>query len=364
MYVLALVTDAFGSNGGIAQYNRDFLTALATSDSVKEIFALPRLAPSPAGRLPKGLHQLPPIADRVVYSARSIKFALSAPRIDAIFCGHILMAPLAALLCRAVAAPMWLQVHGIDAWGLPTRSVRWAAEQANLITSVSRYTRHQMLAKWWNGDPVRIRVLPNSVDPSFTPGPRPSHLLKRFDLNGRRILLTVSRIALEDSYKGHARVLKALPHIRSRFPDVIYMIAGDGDGRAHLERLVENAGLRENVRFVGWVTAEERVDYYRLADVFVMPSTKEGFGIVFLEAAACGTAVVGGKADGSWDALREGSLGAAVDPDSETALIDAVCQALEMGKTQDSSRVDVFSKPRFTAQVDVLAREFVREHLQ
>ncbi len=169
---------------------------------------------------------------------------------------------------------------------------------------------------------------------------------------------------MEDSYKGHARVLKALPHIRSRFPDVIYMIAGDGDGRAHLERLVENAGLRENVRFVGWVTAEERVDYYRLADVFVMPSTKEGFGIVFLEAAACGTAVVGGKADGSWDALREGSLGAAVDPDSETALIDAVCQALEMGKTQDSSRVDVFSKPRFTAQVDVLAREFVREHLQ
>ena len=154
--MLALVTDAFGGNGGIAQYNRDFLTALATSESVSEVVVLPRLAPNPSGQLPKGLHQLPPVADRIAFTARSTKLALSRPRIDAIFCGHILMAPLAALLCRAVAAPMWLQVHGIDAWELPTRSVRWAAEEANLITSVSRYTRHQMLAKWWNGDPARI----------------------------------------------------------------------------------------------------------------------------------------------------------------------------------------------------------------
>ena len=169
---------------------------------------------------------------------------------------------------------------------------------------------------------------------------------------------------MEDGDKGHARVFNALPQIRSRFPDVIYMIVGDGDGRAHLERLVENAGLRENVRFAGWVAAEERADYYRLADVFVMPSTKEGFGIVFSEAAACGLAVVGGNADGSWDALREGSLGVAVEPHNETALINAVCQALAMGKAQDSSRVDVFAKPLFTARVDALAREFMREHLQ
>ena len=99
-----------------------------------------------------------------------------------------------------------------------------------------------------------------------------------------------------------------------------------------------NVGVAENVQFTGLVPAEELPDYFRLADVFVMPSTGEGFGIVFLEAMASGVRVIGGNRDGSVDALADGELGGAVDPDNEQELISAICAALSTSKPQSSKR--------------------------
>jgi glycosyltransferase involved in cell wall biosynthesis len=83
------------------------------------------------------------------------------------------------------------------------------------------------------------------------------------------------------------------------------------------------------VSFAGFVAPDELVDHYRLADVFAMPSTGEGFGVVFLEAMACGTPVLGGNRDGSVDALDGGRLGLLVEPMNVAAIGDGICALLE-----------------------------------
>ena len=107
--------------------------------------------------------------------------------------------------------------------------------------------------------------------------------------------MTVSRLASSERYKGHDRVIRSLPRVLLKHPETIYLIVGDGDDRPRLEALASEFGVRDKVRFAGLVAGEELPDYFRLADVFVMPSTGEGFGIVFLEAMACGIDVIGGN---------------------------------------------------------------------
>jgi glycosyltransferase involved in cell wall biosynthesis len=281
------------------------------------------------------------------------------PKRSVIFCGHILMVPLAAALSRFTGAFLWLQVHGDDAWPAPLWHVRWGAERSDLVTSVSRYTRDRMIADWWKGDPARIRVLPNTVHDEFQPGPKPKELIARHGLAGKKVLLTVSRIAVTDHYKGHDRVIAALPAILQHHPEAVYVIAGDGDGAPRLNALVGKLGLTEHVRFVGRVPAGELVDHYRLADVFIMPSTREGFGIVFLEAASCGLHVIGGKSDGSWDALREGHIGDAIDSLRQQEIIASVCRALEAPNQPDPKRASVFSTANFRSHVAGLVAKWV-----
>jgi phosphatidylinositol alpha-1,6-mannosyltransferase len=316
---------------------------------------LPRLAPGPLGELRAKLRQLPPVAGRLAYSANAIRMALPARPIDVVFCGHILMAPLAAMMGKQLGALLWLQVHGIDAWAAPTRLAKWGAERADLITSVSRYTRQQLLG-WWDGDPSRVRVLPNTVDPRFVPGAKPQYLIDRYGLAGRKVLLTVSRLAVSERYKGHDRVIEALPRIRASYPDTFYLIVGEGDDRPYLEDLARRLGLGNHVRFAGAVPPNELADHYRAADVFVMPSKKEGFGIVFLEAAACGLPVVAGNRDGSIDALADGAIGTTVDPDQEADLAAAVSAALDGAVPGDQTDVSRFAMQNFAGYIDDLVR--------
>ena len=116
-------------------------------------------------------------------------------------------------------------------------------------------------------------------------------------------------------------MIRALPRILADHPETIYLIVGDGDDRPRLEALSAEIGVADKVRFVGSARAEELPDYFRLADVFVMPSTGEGFGIAFLEAMASGIPVIGGNQDGSLDPLGDGTLGIAVDPENKRSCL-------------------------------------------
>jgi phosphatidyl-myo-inositol dimannoside synthase len=359
LHVLALVTDAFGGHGGIARYNRDLLAALATVDDVESISVLPRATPDRANDLPLRVRQFAPIFGRSAYSTAALRLARALPKPRVIFCGHIRLTPLSAALSHLTGAPLWLQVHGKCDWPAPPRLMRWGAERSDLVTSVSRYTRHRIIANWWKGDPAKIRVLPNTVGDEFQPGPKPKALVESYGLAGKKILLTVSRISTFDRHKGHERVIEALPAILQRHPEAVYAIVGDGDGLPSLKGLVEKLGLMEQVRFFGHVPAGELVNHYRLADVFIMASTTEGFGIVFLEAASCGLHVIGGGRDGSLDALREGRIGEVIDPLRQEEIVESVCRALEAPSRPDPKRASVFSQTNFRSHVAGLVAQLI-----
>ncbi len=326
--ILALVTDAYGSLGGIAEYNRNLLSALAKSNAVAEIVVVPRIGEAgTTDILPKGLSLLPPRLGRASYSALALRTVLWERKFDAVFCGHLLMAPLGALLARWLDKPLWLQLHGLEAWDRPSSLVRWGAEQSNLVSVVSRYTKRRFLS-WAAVAPTRVRVLPNTVSERYAPGPKPKELLQRFGLDGKQILLTVGRISVADRYKGHDRVIAALALLKDELPRLRYVVAGEGNDRPRLEQLAEQRGILNRVQFIGRVSDDDLPDLYRAADVFAMPSTREGFGIVFLEAMKSGIPVIGGNLDGSMDPLGDGNYGHAVSCGDPAELAEAIRRAL------------------------------------
>jgi phosphatidylinositol alpha-1,6-mannosyltransferase len=325
--VLALVTDAYGGGGGIAQFNRDLFGAMARSALVREVVVLPRTGGPGPGPLPEKVRQLPPRAGKAGHAVQAFRAARSLGPFDVVFCGHLFAAPLAAAAARSTGAQYWQQLHGIEAWTCPGPMVQRAVEGATLVTAVSRHTRRLFLS-WARNAPETVKVLPNTADERFRPGPKPARLLSRYGLTGKTVLLTVARLAAAERYKGHDRVIRAMAELIPTHPELLYVIAGDGDGRPSLELLAGQLGVRDHVRFVGHVPDDDLPDLYRAADLFVMPSTGEGFGIVFLQALASGIPVIGGDGDGSRDPLRDGKDGALVSSREPSAVARAIGREL------------------------------------
>jgi phosphatidylinositol alpha-1,6-mannosyltransferase len=346
--LLALVTDAFGGHGGIAQYNRDFLGVLVEGGTVSSITVLPRHAPKRVAT-PPAITQKPARLGRFAYSVRALVTAFRR-RVDIVFCGHLYMAPLAWLVARLKGAKLILQMHGVEAWPHPSRLQRAAAEAADLIFCVSRHTRACVVG-WAAIAPERILLVTNTVADAFEPGDG-SALRAALGLDSKRVLLTVGRIDSRERYKGHDRVIEAIPDLVARGQDVIYFIIGEGDDRARLDDLARSAGVAERVRFLGAVSLEDLVEAYRMADLFLMPSTGEGFGIAYLEAMASGTPALGLNADGARDPLADGELGTAV---SEHYLPAAIARLLAMPKPDPEALSRAvharFGRESFRAQV-------------
>jgi phosphatidyl-myo-inositol dimannoside synthase len=155
-------------------------------------------------------------------------------------------------------------------------------------------------------------VVSNTVGDAFTPGDD-SEIRQSLGLRGKQVLLTVGRLDSRERYKGQDRVIAAMPTLIAQGHDLIYLIVGGGDDRSRLQDLAREAGVADRVRFLGQLRPEELVEVYRAADLFVMASTGEGFGISFLEAMACGTPALGLAAGGARDALVDGALGTIVE---------------------------------------------------
>jgi phosphatidyl-myo-inositol dimannoside synthase len=354
-----LLTDGFGGFGGIAKFNRDLLRALDASAAVERVHALPRLIPEP-------IHE--PIPESVVYdrraargklafARRSLALALRRGRIDLVICGHLHLLPFAWLVARLQRARLALVVHGIEAW-TPSRhvSANRLARRVDAVVAASRHSAGRFAA--WSGAPAGV-ALGNCVDlDRFRPAARDPALVARYGLAGAKVLLTVARLAPEERYKGIDEVIDALPRLRARCPATKYLIVGDGPDRARLAAKARAAGLADDVVFAGRIAEAEKVAHYNLADAFVMPSSGEGFGIVYIEAAACGVPVVGGAADGSVEALLDGRLGRLVDRNDPRRLDDAIAAALDDGtRGTRNPLIETFGVPAFTWRVDDWCRQ-------
>jgi len=317
---------------------------------LSSITVLPRQAPdSPVMR--ETVEQLPARAGRIAYSVAALRTAFFQT-VDVVFCGHLFMAPLAALIAWLKSAKLIIQAHGIEAWPRPSRAQRIAVERADLVLCVSRHTRAVVLS-WAAIAPERVLVVPNTVREVFTPGDG-STQRAALALEGKRILLTVGRMDSQERYKGHDRVIAVIPDLVAKGHDVCYLIVGEGDDRTRLEILARNCGVGDRVRFLGAVGLEILVEIYRSADLFVMPSTGEGFGVSFLEAMASGTPALGLDVAGARDALGEGELGTTV---SENEVSSAIARLLDEPQPDRASLAEVlrsrFGRERFKAMASL-----------
>lgn len=358
MNFFCLVTDAFGSGGGIAQFNRDLLGALADLPETASVVVLPRHGQTDV--TPERLQQLPAAPGRFSYVLRALATARRS-RPDVIFCGHLHLLPLAALMGAWWKVPVWLQVHGIDAWRAPSRLIRTLVARAALVTSVSRFTRARFLS-WAALPDWRVKVLPNTVGARYRPQDRDA-ARARWQLGDRPVLLTVGRLAASEAYKGQDRVLRCLPALRVSHPGLVYLIAGDGDDRHRLEQLATELGVDGAVSFLGAVDHGDLPALYAAADVFAMPSTGEGFGIVFLEAMACGTPVVALDEDGSRDPLRDGHFGQLTKREHLAQTLDDALAQARPPQLADEVRA-VFGHAAFVGQVRHLMQASFQSTLQ
>jgi glycosyltransferase involved in cell wall biosynthesis len=167
------------------------------------------------------------------------------------------------------------------------------------------------------------------------------------------VLLTIGRLPGSERYKGHDRIIALLDKLSAAVPDLAYLIVGDGNDRPRLEELVKKTGNQNRVVFAGRIAEAEKIDHYNLADAFAMPSLSEGFGFVFLEAAAGGLPVLGGSRDGSRDALVDGRLGVMVDPEDQGDLFEGLVRILKSDKRVPDC-LQPFDFPRFQTQVEDL----------
>jgi phosphatidylinositol alpha-1,6-mannosyltransferase len=239
---------------------------------------------------------------------------------------------LGLLLKRFMGIPYINYIHGEEIttevpYRLFGRRRRQYLRHADAVVAVSEFTRRALIDQM-GVEPERIELIVNGVDAQrFHPGPKSDALLARYGLAGKRVLLTVGRLV---ERKGIDTTIRALPRILERCPDARYLIVGTGDYRDELEALVAAEGVTEQVIFAGRVPYDELVAHYQLCDLFVMPNRElanhdtEGFGLVFLEANACGKAVVAGRAGGVVEAVRHGETGLNVDGDDVGAVADAI----------------------------------------
>lgn len=250
-------------------------------------------------------------------------------RPDLIIIAHINFVLVAYLLQKFLGIPYVAIGHGVEVWKQPNYPVTPALRNASKVLVVSSFTRARM-SEALGLSIDRIGLLPNTFDPSnFIIGPKPRFLLKRYGLRpDQPVILTIARLASAERYKGYDQVLRALVSVRERFPDVCYILGGRGQDRSRVLSLISKLGLTNNVILAGYIRDEELPAHYNLCDVFAMPSKGEGFGIVFLEALACGKPVIAGNKDGSSDALLNGKLGVLVDPDDSSQLADAITDIL------------------------------------
>jgi len=286
-------------------------------------------------------------------------------RPDAILYGHILLSPL-ALGARLLSSGSrnLLIVHGREVWREPFRRrvPLWERAAVRLgideIVSVSRLTMDRM-REAYDLPAAMFHLLLNAVDVESAGRVPPA------EVRGRGNILTVTRLGKLSHYKGCGTVIRAMPLVLRSFPEATYHIVGEGESRPGLEALARQMGVSGRVRFHGRLGDSELERMYQSADVFILPSKGEGFGIVYLEAWKHGLPVIAGNQDAGAEVVTHGHNGLCVDPDSPEQiaaglieLLSAPQRAAEMGEAGRRTVSEKYSHEAFRARLAaILLRE-------
>ncbi|WP_177497734.1 glycosyltransferase family 4 protein [Pseudomonas sp. Hp2] len=312
--------------------------------------------------------RVPVISKRAVL--RNVLFNVSAVlrapdwRPDVILNGHVVSGPAAAWLARRYRAANVLYTYGKEVAGRPGMTA-WTMRRSNAGVAVSKFTRGLMVDACSGQLPAPVSVIHPGVEVPPRAGnksaPRPT-------------VLTTAR--LRDWYKGHDKIIEALPTVLKAVPDVQWVVIGDGRIKPELEARALQLGLGDTVKFLGAVDDAERDRWLDAAHVFAMPARYpkdeiggEGFGIVYIEAASWGLPAVASNIGAPCEAVVDGKTGLLVDPENSTEVARALIRLLsdsdfaEALGVQARERVEQeFRWEQVGAQLEIALRSAVGRH--
>jgi len=354
-----IVLTAFSSMGGIEKFNRAFMKAMIDLQqplNFQASFAGMYDDHSDAAYVPPESFQ--------AYSGNRFRFViqnlLQALRVDELIIGHMNLA-VVGVLYKFLRPSKKLTVicHGIEVFEPVSGIKKKLLQKADQILAVSTFTKNK-LVELQQLPAEKISVFPNTLDPHFQlpdEFSKPTYLQKRYGLGEQhKVIFTLTRLNSEEGYKGYDKVISILPQLVQSGLRFKYILAGKADDaeQKRMQAFITANGLDEYVLMPGFIADEEVTAHYLLADVFVMPSKGEGFGIVYVEAMACGLPVIAGNKDGSTEALQFGELGTLIDPDNEEQLKEAIMHVLQEKKEEKRLRekmLSFFSFEKFTERL-------------
>jgi phosphatidylinositol alpha-1,6-mannosyltransferase len=261
-------------------------------------------------------------------------------KIEQIHCDQTQSGIIGYLFKKFFSIPYVVYAYGMEITGGKLHRLKSIVlRNADRVIAISNFTRSELI-KNMKVEGSRVVIIHPCVDTlRFNPKIECTDVIKRYELGNKKIILTVGRLSGKEGYKGHDMVIKALPKVSSQIPNILYLVVGSGSDMERLQGLVQELGLEDKVIFAGYVPEEELPKYYNACELFIMPSRErkegdgkgkkvEGFGIVFLEANACGKPVIGGRSGGIEDAVIDGVTGLLVDPNSVDEVAGTIIRIL------------------------------------
>jgi len=331
MKVLLIVTELYNPKlrGGIQAYNNSILAGFRRNGFDCRVVSVN----DASEHLPD--NTVVPCDD--VHWLRKIRAGFNLLRLavsfrpDWVYCGHVNFSLLAYMGAKLSGAKFACAVYGIDVFNLGWLP-RHILRLSDKIIAISRFTANVLLQQVSMSGPDKMAILSPAVDTDFfRPLPELRARTKKtygFEADAV-VLVTIGRLASSERYKGYETVISLMPELLKSNAKLRYVLAGTGDDIGRLASLVQDMGLSGKVLLPGWISEEEKLALLNSADLFIMPSKKEGFGIVFSEAMACGKKVIGGCVDGSMEALLDGRLdGSLVDPDDPNEIRQQILASL------------------------------------
>lgn len=302
--------------GGIEKYNRDFVAALKLAGV--ELKVIERFE----GKLSK----------KIKFTLRLlVAYFVFKPR--HIFCGHLNFSPICYFINKMFNTPYTIALYGIEIISLAKNNHLKALACCEKIITISEYSRNLIKEKIPQFQ-HKIFMHPSAVDGNlFSIKDKNEQLVQKYNLKDKKVILSLARLSTNE-HKGQDRVLQAIPKVLQAFPNAVYLIVGSGKDSRVTDFLVKHPEIQKNVILVGSANEDEKTDFYNLADIYILPSKLEGFGIVFIEALSCGLPVIASDGYGCRESLFDGQLGTVVDPDNIDAISKVIIRELSFTKTK------------------------------
>jgi glycosyltransferase involved in cell wall biosynthesis len=354
MKLLYLGLKVFSATGGIEQVNKNWLFALSSlADKGKlKFMAMSLYDDNSNGRYVHNLNFRGFKNNPFLFGLSVIWNSFSS---NVMVISHLNLS-LFALIAKLLNPRLTiiLQLHGIEAWANLSGVQERLLNQSYKILAVSKFTRNTVLNKYPKLE-NKIIVFNNSLDGiakyQFNEELRNKFRSKLNIDDNQKLIITIGRLLNSEAYKGYDKTIEAIASLKNK--SVVFHIIGKSEEieKERIQKLIIENNLQTQVKLIGFVNDDELISYYQAADLFVMPSKGEGFGLVFIDAMANGLRVIGGNADGSLDAISNFSESYLVNPDDVNEIANSITIALNTEwNIDDKNKLSQNCKELFSAE--------------